>query len=310
MNRTANGPLVSIALATYNGEKYLPQLLDSLRRQTYPNIEIVAVDDVSTDNTIGILKSFNCEPFRLTVYANDKNLGYVKNFEKVISLCNGDFIAPCDQDDYWLPDKIKRKVEEIGDYPMIYCDSFVTDENLALTGKRISDAVECNTFTSCLNYSVFANVYGHASMFRRSLFLSAPHFPLCITHDWWLAFNATLHGGVKFLPETLIKYRQHPKNLFGIIGNKRKKHNEQKRSKDQFDQRERIRVFYDKCPDHLAREKKVLYQLKKSYESFSVQNNFLRMITFFANYRSLMAVRKRNTLRKWLFCCKMFVQLK
>lgn len=310
MNQDNRSPLVSIALATYNGEKYLPQLLDSLFSQTYPDIEIIAVDDISSDNTAAILQQYAAQHVNMKVYVNEVNLGYVKNFEKVISLCSGDYISPCDQDDCWLPEKVKRKVEEIGDFPMIYCDSLIADENLKPTGRKISDAVACRTYTSCLNYAVVANVYGHASLFKKSVYTSAPNFPLYITHDWWLAFNASLYGGIKFLPEALILYRQHPHNLFGVIGSKGKAQNKQKKSKDQADQRGRINVFYEICPDALTKEKKVLYKLKKSYESFSLSNNFLRMFTFFSNYKTLLAVKKRNTVRKLLFCFKMFVKLK
>ena len=305
-----NQPLVSIALATYNGEKYLAQLLDSLFAQTYPNIEVIAVDDISEDNTVLVLKQYAQRHSNMKVHVNEANLGYVKNFQKVIGLCSGVYIAPCDQDDYWMPDKIKRKAEEIGDYPMIYCDSLIADENLQPTGKKISDAVVCRTYINCLNYAVVANVYGHASMFKRCVYESASDFPIYITHDWWLAFNSTLQGGIKFLPEALILYRQHPHNLFGVIGGKGKAQNKQKKSKDQADQRGRINIFYEKCPDIFIKEKKVLYSLKRSYSSFSLSNNFLRMFTFFANYKTLLAVRKRNEFRKFLFCFKMFAKLK
>src|SRR4051812_227744 len=190
--------LVSIALTTYNGEKYLPVLLDSLLAQTYPHLEIVAVDDRSSDRTIEILRQYSSLHPHIRVYVNDKNLGFIKNFEKAISLCNGEYIAMCDQDDYWLPENIQRKVEEIDGFPMIYCDSFIVNENLEKTGKKISDAVVCKTYTNCLNYAVFSNVYGHTWLFRRSLYQSAPIFPLCMTHDRWLAFNGLLKGGCKF----------------------------------------------------------------------------------------------------------------
>ena len=310
MSRSIHMPLVSIALATYNGETYLPELLDSLFAQTYANIEVIVVDDISTDNTLSILENYRERYANLKVYANEKNLGYVKNFEKAFSLCSGDFIAPCDQDDKWLPDKVKRKVEEIGDFPMIYCDSLIGDEQLQLTGRRVSDAVVCRTYTNCLNYAVYANVYGHASLFRSSLYRSAPHFPVHIPHDWWLVFNATLQGGVKYLPEALIIYRQHPKNLFGIIGGKKKEHHLFDKERDVKNARARVTIFYETCPDSFTKEKKVIGSLKKGYESFSLPNNLLRMLTFFANYKTLLAVRKRNTLRKLFFCFKMFVKLK
>jgi len=311
--------LVSIALTTYNGEKYLQVLLDSLLAQTYPHLEIIAVDDRSTDKTVDILQQYSFLHPHIKVHVNESNLGFIKNFEKAISLCSGEYIAMCDQDDYWLPENITRKVEGIGKYPMIYCDSFIAHENLQMTGKKISDILVCKTYTNCLNYTVFSNVYGHAWMFRRSLYLSAPIFPLCITHDWWLAYNGILKGGVRFLPEPLAIYRQHDNNQFGILGGiagKIKKQKERQQDKDKQrkkeieDARKRLEHFYNICPNSLETEKKVLYDLKKSYSSFSMSNNFLRMITFLRSYKLLLAVRKRNTFRKYLFCLKMFVKLK
>ena len=311
--------LVSIALATYNGEKYLQVLLDSLLAQTYPYLEIIAVDDRSTDKTVELLQQYSLLHPHIKVYVNESNLGFVKNFEKAVSLCNGEYIAMCDQDDYWLPENIMRKVEEIGEYPAVYCDSFIAHENLEKTGKKISDVFVCKTYTNCLNYTIFSNIYGHTWMFRRSLYLSAPIFPLYITHDWWLAYNGILKGGVKFLPEPLAIYRQHDNNQFGILGgiagkiknpkNRQQDKNKQRKKKTE-DARKRLEIFYDICPGTLQKEKKVLYNLKKSYSSFSMSNNFLRMITFFRNYKLLLAVRKRNKFRKYLFCLKMFVKLK
>src|SRR6476469_4151602 len=126
--------LVSIALATYNGEKYLQFLLDSLLAQTYHYLEIIAVDDRSTDKTVELLRQYSLLYPHIKVYVNESNLGFIKNFEKAVSLCNGEYIAMCDQDDYWLPENIMRKVEEIGEYPGVYCDSFVAYENLEKTG--------------------------------------------------------------------------------------------------------------------------------------------------------------------------------
>lgn len=310
--------LVSVALATYNGEKYLQVLLDSLLAQTYPYLEIIAVDDRSTDNTVELLQQYSLLHPNIKVYINESNLGFIKNFEKAVSLCNGEYIAMCDQDDYWLPENIMRKVEGIGEYPMVYCDSFIVHENLERIGKKVSDVFVCKTYTNCLNYTVFSNVYGHTCMFRRSLYLSAPIFPLYVTHDWWLAYNGILKGGVTFLPEPLVLYRQHNDNHFGVLGGiaeKTKKQQNSQQDKNQRkkkveDARKRLELFYDICPDTLQKEKRVLYNLKKSYSSFSVPNNFLRMITFFRNYKLLLATRKRNTFRKYLFCLKMFIKLK
>jgi len=98
--------MVSIALATYNGERFLKEQLDSILEQSYTDIEIIACDDCSTDSTPQILEDYQKKDSRLKVYFNEKNLGFKKNFEKCISLCDGDYIALSDQDDVWTKDHI------------------------------------------------------------------------------------------------------------------------------------------------------------------------------------------------------------
>src|SRR5688500_10348209 len=101
MIKENNIPLVSIALCVYNGEKFLREQLDSLVNQSYPNIEIIASDDRSTDASLLILQEYADRYPYFKFGQNEQNLGYVKNFEKVISLCSGDLIALSDQDDIW-----------------------------------------------------------------------------------------------------------------------------------------------------------------------------------------------------------------
>ena len=98
----------SVALCTYNGEKYLAEQLDSILTQTVPIDEIVVCDDGSTDNTISILEEYESTfPYLFKIYKNKENLGYTKNFEQAINLCDRDIIFLCDQDDIWLKEKVK-----------------------------------------------------------------------------------------------------------------------------------------------------------------------------------------------------------
>src|SRR3954471_19806627 len=111
--------LISIVLATYNGEKYLAKQLESLFRQTYENIEIIAVDDCSNDKTLEILNEHAKRHRNMKVFVNELNLGFIKNFDKGCSLASGEFIAPCDQDDYWDPFKMEKLFDNMGSFPMI-----------------------------------------------------------------------------------------------------------------------------------------------------------------------------------------------
>jgi glycosyltransferase involved in cell wall biosynthesis len=306
--------LVSIVLATYNGEKYLAQQLESLFNQTYSNIEIIAVDDCSSDNTVKILQEHAAKYTNLKVYVNEVNLGFIKNFEKGCTLSNGDLIAFCDQDDYWEIDKIKRMASAIGEHAIIYCDSMVCDENLNTTGTKISDLVNFKSWNNCLQLAGFCRIYAHAMLFKKSFFDKAYPFLAVIPPDWWLPYLSTFHGGMKYLDEPLVLYRQHQENVSGVIGSKRKKANPISRSERTRADKEKIRIrinaFYNACPDHMTQEKKILQALVKSYENFSLINNFRRMAVFFRYRNILLNVKKHSAVHRFLFCFKMFVKIK
>lgn len=305
--------LVSIVLSTYNGESFLAKQLESLLLQSYQNIEIIAVDDCSSDDTMNILHAYAAIHPHIRVFQNEVNLGFIKNFDKGCGLAKGELIALCDQDDYWHADKIKKMVESIAGYSMIYCDSLLCDEQLQPTGRRISDIVNCRPFDNCLQQAVFCRIYGHATLITRDLYNSAHPFLEVIPHDWWLSFVATLRNGITYLDDTLVYYRQHATNLFGAVGGKRRKHHkENKREKKRLERmkiRTRVAAFYDACPAEKTKEKSVLHDLSGSYQSFSLGNNIRRVILFL-RYRNLfLLVKKHAALHRFLFCFKMFTKI-
>jgi len=104
--------LVSVVMCTYNGEKYLHPQIGSILSQSYDNLELIIVDDASTDSTVKILEEYKRRDSRLRYFVNERNIGYNKNFEKAFSLANGNYIAPCDQDDIWDPSKIETMMKE------------------------------------------------------------------------------------------------------------------------------------------------------------------------------------------------------
>ncbi len=307
-------PAVTIVIATYNGALFLSQQMESVIAQTYPNIEIIAVDDCSTDATVEILESFQVKYPHIKIIRNQQNLGYIKNFEKGCKLASGEYIALCDQDDVWHPDKIKKMQAAIGSYPLIYCDSVLCDEDLQPIGVNISDRGNCRDYDNPLQQAVFCRIYGHATLIRRDFLQKAIPFLDIIPHDWWLSYMATFYGGMKYLNEPLASYRQHSANIFGAAGGKSRKHNKiNKAEKNRLEMRRiriRIKIFYDKCPTELVKEKEVLRRLVKSYESFSLVNNFNRMLLFFKYQHQLLASKKRSAIRKYLFCFKMFAMIK
>ena len=101
---------VDILVATYNGEKYLKEQLDSILNQTYNNIRIIISDDNSTDGTRDILKQYEANN-KITVFYQENNLGYIKNFEFLLKKVENDIYMLSDQDDVWMPEKIEKTYE-------------------------------------------------------------------------------------------------------------------------------------------------------------------------------------------------------
>jgi glycosyltransferase involved in cell wall biosynthesis len=188
----SSDPLISIALCTYNGAECLSQQLESLRSQSWRNIEIVAVDDASSDQTWQLLAKAASQDARFRLWRNETNLGFSANFERALSLCAGDFIAPCDQDDVWLPNKLELMMAAMGPHVMAYCDSVLTDAQGNSLGMRISDRLRMAQGSDPLAFAFWNCISGHAMLFRRELLQSA--LPIQARfHDWWLTANTRIH---------------------------------------------------------------------------------------------------------------------
>jgi glycosyltransferase involved in cell wall biosynthesis len=305
-----SSPLVSIVIATYNGERFLREQLDSLVSQTYPHLEIVIVDDASTDGTIAILEEYDLKHTHIRLFKSEVNLGYIKNFEKGILLCEGEYIALSDQDDIWLPEKISKLMGVRGDHPLVYCNSELIDGDGESLRVKLTDIKNLLDFWSPLNYVVGGTASGHAMLVKRDVIRESLPLPLLVTHDYWIGFVSTFSGKLKFVDEVLVLYRQHGGNVVGVTAGAAKA-TKYKKSKKELNEiaRKRIRMMYEKCPDHLVDVKKVFYSLDKSYQNFSLRNNFTRMMLFFKYRKEITAYKKRTEWRRWVFCIKMFFKV-
>lgn len=308
--RTNTSPLVSVVLATYNGERFLRPQLDSLLAQTYAKLEIVAVDDASQDSTLGILKEYAAAHPNIYVHSTAKNLGYVKNFERGLRLCTGDYIALSDQDDIWLPDKISKCLAAIGDHPLVYHDSALIDAQGETVNVRLSELKRHVDFWSPLNYVVGGSASGHAMLLRREVAERSLPLPTVVSHDYWIGFVATLFGPIKYLDEVLVLYRQHGGNAIGVTTARTKATPRRKATalERRNQARERVRLMYEKCPPELP-EKAVLGRILDSYQGFSLNRNLQRMRVFLEHRCEITAYKKRNDLRRWLFGLKMFFKI-
>lgn len=303
-----NSPLVSIVLPTYNGARFLREQLDSILNQSYTHWEIIAVDDCSYDDTVSILKEYARQNSNFKIVVNEQNLGPTKAIERGIALSKGKYVTLCDQDDVWDANKILNTLNEMkGGVTLAYCDSLFIDEAGNSLNRKVSELKHMASYDSALPFLIGNCVPGHAAIFEKNLALKAMPFPENIIHDWWLAYIATLHGRLAYVDQPLVRYRQHSSNVIGAIkikGRKKKKKIDEKQII-----RHRMNLFFEKCPDSNKEVKDVLTTLHLSYSSFSLTNNFARMIAFFKHQDGLLALKKRSAFRKWMFCLKMFFKI-
>jgi len=216
--------MVSIAMATYNagkdGGKYLRMQLDSILAQTIQEYEVVVCDDNSLDGTVDILKEYAERDSRFRIYENEVNLGIVKNFERAITLCEGEYIALSDQDDVWLPDHIETLIGAIGDKMLVCGNMLLIDAN----GELISE-YPCSYLQSIdwlpeddidKAYSIiyFFNCFlGQSILFRKELVKYILPIPSDIHfHDFWFSLSACFHGGLNFTDKIVTKYRRYTDN--------------------------------------------------------------------------------------------------
>lgn len=209
MPATTATPQVSVALCTYNGAAYLREQLDSVLAQRDVDLEVVALDDGSSDGTVAILDDYARRDARLRWQRNERNLGPTASFERALSLCRGDLLAPCDQDDIWLPGKLARLVAAIGSADLAYCDSAYVDADDRTLGRRVSDGGVMLAGRAPVSFLFSNTVSGHASLLRRDLFEAVRPFPAGAYHDWWLALCAAGRNGVVYVDAPLVRYRRH-----------------------------------------------------------------------------------------------------
>ena len=205
-------PLVSVVLCTYNGEKFLRPQIDSITAQTYPNLEIIIVDDASSDSTSSILEEYRQKDSRVKFHINSANIGYNKNFEKAFSLATADYIAISDQDDIWESNKIELMIKDwLPGSLFIYSLSgnFFSND---FENRKQAPPVKYGMVTQ-LHQLVFSSpVHGHACMFKKELLSHCIPFPADIYYDWWMSMQAVRIAPVGCIPLTLTWHRVHETN--------------------------------------------------------------------------------------------------
>jgi glycosyltransferase involved in cell wall biosynthesis len=203
---------ISIAMATYNGAQYLREQLDSFTRQTRLPDELVVCDDCSSDDTVEILNDFaSAAPFRVRTVVNDVNLGHVRNFEKALSLCDGELVFLSDQDDVWFEGKLDAIASYMAQNPRCLA---VTNDRV-ITDKVLNPITTVHTNLRQAGRPLSDHIIGCASAIRRAWLDICLPFPrnLSAEHSLWIVGFADLVGVHEVYDNTLQYYRRHENNF-------------------------------------------------------------------------------------------------
>jgi len=220
---------VSVALASYNGDRYVAEQLESILAQTRPPDEVVVSDGGSDDDTVRIAREVLAHAgtgIRVKIIADGARLGVTANFERAIAATTGEFVALSDQDDRWHADRIARGLDHLmrqeallaaGNADLVAADGARLGVDLysalGLGPKELAELSGRDAFAVLIRRNL---VTGATVMVRRELLEAALPFPPDWVHDEWLAIVAAALGRVAIDPEPLIDYRQHGANAIGV----------------------------------------------------------------------------------------------
>lgn len=221
-------PEYEVAMATFNGERYIIEQLDSIERQTRKPKRIIVFDDCSADNTVELIndwKSRHDITIELTVSA--KRQGHLKTFAAAFLLCKADYIMPSDQDDLWEPDKAEKLLstlttieDERGrDLPiLVHSALMLIDDNGIAQGVLFGKATGIYPEqTEWRKLSIQNVVTGCALVINRACLERALPIPdSAVAHDWWLALVAKRFGHIYYMTDATVNYRQHDNNAIGV----------------------------------------------------------------------------------------------
>ena len=290
---------ISVAMCTYNGEKYIEEQLKSIIGQSRKPDEIVIFDDKSSDDTVRLAAEILSDSgIAVRINVNEKNLGVRASFEKCILACSGDIVFTSDQDDVWDKDKIKLFTEEFEKDPdcvFVFSNGELVDAQLKSLGSDVwsslnlrraglCDHVSQEKFRQLIMY--YWAVPGTMMAFRKSL--AERVFPIPEKgwlHDSWLAINAPAYGNVVSIDKPLTLYRQHGKNTVGVKAGKRSS-------------REEDRIQIQKVLFYLKRHKERLNEvlqlrgadLPDAYKKHI--GSYIRLLTRYEHYESDTKIRK------------------
>ena len=224
---------LSVALCTHNGAAFVTEQVRSILDQHPAPRELVVGDDASSDDTVAVIERTVARlraerpslPTSLRLLRRDAPLGVSANFERTIAACTSPLVALSDQDDVWPPGRLARILPLFDDptVQLVHTDARLVDAEGRPTGVLLLDALEANAderaglesgdaFPVLLRRNL---VTGATAVLRAELARRGTPFPASWVHDEWLAALASVHEGVRLVPEPLFDYRQHGGNQIG-----------------------------------------------------------------------------------------------
>ncbi len=215
---------IDILMATFNGEKYLREQIDSILGQTYKNFNLIISDDASTDSTLEILREYELMDKRVKVFSQKENLGVIANFEFLLNQVDNEFFMLADQDDIWDVDKVEISYDklEADEADLVYSDLKVVDSKLNVIAdsywkiKGFSKKVyKYNNFESLYlnNYITGCTILCKSKWISKILPL--PKTSEFVIHDYWISLVVSMNGRMTYVSNALTKYRQHKSNQIG-----------------------------------------------------------------------------------------------
>ena len=221
-------PTVDILMATYNGERFVGEQIESIQAQTYGNWRLLVSDDCSSDGTLDVVRRYAAGDERIRIVSEGVRYGGAKeNFFALMGKYEAPYAMFCDQDDVWLPEKIAKSLaamraleEEHGAYTplLVFCDMKVVDSELNVIHESFEKSSHFDP-----NRLAFRQLLAHNVAAGCCMILNKPLLEICrrangdcvAMHDWWAMLAASAFGQISFIDEPLSLYRQHGDNEVG-----------------------------------------------------------------------------------------------
>ncbi len=278
---------IGIVLATYNGEKFLAEQIDSILNQTIDIAQIVVVDDCSEDNTLKIIDSYHDQyPELFSIYMNEDNLGPMQTFLRGIEKCSTDYIALSDQDDVWKPEKLEKLFHELTsnhEAKMCFHDLEIIGPEGNLRAESYWGVspphVQFPVVGAEARYQVinFSNpVHGCTMLFDAGMkkWIFPIPSPLLLGHDWWISAVCFFLANPVYIYEQLGSYRLHPGQAAGIGMSLERKKGEYKSTPFYINiKRELLGVFSKK-------RRKKEREMTSAYSKYAMCNALLKLIVY------------------------------